>query len=197
MKRCITLLVLSFAMVFAANAADDTKDGKEKTWSIGIGKKGVTVEEVENEKTQRSANATSTQTQPKRVRTRNTTLETDPRWSQVNPTCLSGNIDVAYVRLKKEFGYMTAEERIARTPGADGDLNYIKRQGGFEYVAQQGVYYLMRDKTKRTGNRIVQAELTTDGENTYCLSYGFVNTGLLNPTKYSNDLGARMISAVN
>lgn len=194
MKRNTALLYLSFAMVVTANAAADTKN---KTWSIGIGNKGVKVEEVRKQAPTTVNTTAGTQPQSKRTAARSSSLETDPRWSQPPPTCLTGNIDVAYVRLKKEFGYMTADERIARTPGASGDLNLIKRQGGFEYVAQPGVYYLMRDKNGRTGKRVVQTELTTEGTNRYCVSYGFANKGLANPSAYSSKLKARVFSAIN
>ena len=198
MRRRITLLVtaLMFACSFVSAADNEDKQANEKTWSIGIGKKGLEVQEIEYPASTVD-NAQSATAQQSRVLTEAyRPLGTDPRWSKAAPICLGGDIDVAYIRIKKEFGYLTPDERLAATPGAWGNIQVIKRREGFEYVAQQGVYYLMRDRSRRTGDRIIETKLSKDGTNKYCLEYGFANVGLTNVPAYAAELKARYIAAI-
>ena len=195
MRRRIALVItiLAFGSSFLVMAEN------EKSWSVGVGKEGIEVREVEglkkqattlaNEQDGSAQRANQTTVQKHRI------LDEDPRWSKAVPICLDGDIDVAYVRLKKEFGYQTPEERLANK-GKHVNLVLIKRREGYEYVAQESVYYLMRDRSRHTDDRVIQTELSKDGPNRYCLAYAFANYGLTDVPAFAAALKARYLNTL-
>lgn len=197
MKRRITLLVATaFVCSFVFAQEDEESTDNEKTWSIGIGKNGVSVDEVEP-----NSNAADEQSTVGAGRTkwmggqRQLPLDQDSRWYVGNVIESSLDVDVAYARLKREFEFDTTEERLANTPAVRGHVSAL-HQGGFLHEAEPGAHYVMRDRTDRTADRIVQIEIFKETSGSQ-IEFGFAKHGLTDVSSYALQIHTRIVNAVD
>lgn len=117
------------------------------------------------------------------------------KW-RIAPT-IETNIDVdtAYVRIKREFGFNTLEERLATTPGVYGSAQELYRNG-FMFSAEPGARYLMRDRTgPQKMGRIVQIEVRKEGAGSL-VEFAFATAGLASVSVYEKELRARIVGAL-
>ena len=116
------------------------------------------------------------------------------KW-RIAPT-IETNIDVdtAYVRIKREFGFNTLEERLATTPS----VRYAQTlyNDGFMYSAEPSVRYLMRDRTgeQKTG-RVIQVEISKNGSGAV-VEFAFATAGLDSVSDYEMQMRARISGAI-
>jgi len=90
------------------------------------------------------------------------------RWQTIEAR-FNTDIDTAYGRVRREFNYLTTEERLARTPGVYGDTQLL-RASGFRHEASPGSSYTLQDQVRhpRGGERqTIRVELYKDGRATH------------------------------
>ncbi len=194
----ITLLVtaLTFAYGVVIAAADEEKAGNEKTWSIGLGKKGVEIEEVESTSKEAGDQSAVGAGRTKWMGGQKyRPLDQDPRWHVGEPIRSGLDVDLTYARIKKAFDFDTTEERLANTPAVRGHVSALHR-AGFLYEAEPGAYYKMRDRTLRTADRIVQIEIVRERIGSR-IEYGFAKSGLRDVGAYAQQLQTRIVAAVS
>lgn len=104
------------------------------------------------------------------------------------------DVGTVYVRIKREFSFMTLEERKAATPGVEYDQTLYN--SGFMYSADAGVRYLMRDRDgpARQGRvRQITIEKTPTGAQ---IEFAFATAGLTSVTDYENQMRARILKVL-
>ena len=198
MRRRITLLVtaLTFACSFVIAAEDEEKADNEKTWSIGLDKKGVGIEEVEPDSKEAADQSTLGAGRTKWMGGQQyRPLDQDPRWHVGQSVRSALDVDLAYARIKKAFAFDTTEERLANTPAVRGHASAL-HQAGFLYEAEPGAYYKMRDRTRRTADRIVQVEIIKESSGSR-IEYGFAKPGLQDVGSYAQEIQTHIIAAVS
>ena len=119
--------------------------------------------------------------------------EASDNWFVGSPLDTAMDVQTAYVRIKREFGFSTDKERLANTPGVYGDIGTLYSVG-FAYASEPGAYYLMRDNTAST-QRIVQVEISKSGEGAL-VEYAFATAGLENAPEYDFEIQKRIRSAL-
>ena len=106
------------------------------------------------------------------------------------------NVDVAYVKLKKEFSYQSEQEIRQEW----GSMAGVKMQTfAYAYDATPNVYYRMRANRKHRGIFVIidsQIEKKSTNRSKITISY-WLNKNSVNPTPYGESLTKRAKHALN
>ena len=108
-------------------------------------------------------------------------------------------VDIAYLRVKKEFGFYTLEERAKITPGPGGDSKkWLAWNKGFQYDALPGVSYHLREYINHSHNgvrsKVIDAVLETNGAGTNIAFTYWVPKG--QSAAFGNSLKQRALRAL-
>ena len=106
------------------------------------------------------------------------------------------NVDVAYIKLKKEFNYYSEQEIRQEW----GSMAGAKMQTyAYAYDATPSVYYRMRANRKHRGIFVIidsQIEKQSNSSSKITISY-WINKNSVNPTPYGESLTKRAKHALN
>ena len=106
------------------------------------------------------------------------------------------NVDVAYIKLKKEFNYYSEQEIRQEW----GSMASAKMQTyAYAYDATPSVYYRMRANRKHRGIFVIidsQIEKQSNSSSKITISY-WINKNSVNPTPYGESLTKRAKHALN
>ena len=112
---------------------------------------------------------------------------------------LNSDIDTAYNRIKREFGFKTRAERIKADPRVKG---WLKVTLDFRYQSTPGVHYLMRGYKKHSykneeSPNTIQVELFKGGKNKVDVVVSFYSGNTTDITGYKQSIARRISKAVN
>lgn len=109
------------------------------------------------------------------------------------------NIDKAYLKIKREFGYKTKAER-ARGMGPQGE-RWLDLVDSYRYEALPGVSYRMREHTThnykgRNDSQTIDAQLETNGAGTDIIITFWIKKPRLSLASFGNSLKSRVLNAL-
>lgn len=110
-------------------------------------------------------------------------------------------IDITYLRVKKEFGFFTMEERVRATHIPGGSRPWVEQTGEFRYEALPGVSYHMREYTGHVykgvnGEQTIDARLETNGAGTDITFTYWVPLPKVELAAFGNSLKQRALRAL-
>lgn len=103
------------------------------------------------------------------------------------------DVDIAYLRLKREFDFSTLEERLQNSPGLFGYESLLK-QSGFMHEVQSGLYYRMRDELR--SGVFVDITIEKDREGIR-IDYGYNTSRVGNQAAYQEQFLSRIAKALS
>lgn len=110
-------------------------------------------------------------------------------------------IDIAYLRVKKEFGFYTLEERAKITPALNAEAKkWLAWNKGFQYDALPGVRYHLREYIDHSHNgvqsKFIDAILENNGAGTDITFSYWVPLPTVELTAFGDSLKQRALKAL-